>query len=173
MEQLGYSLINSANANNEIQSWGSIPGQVPGIPNIIFLPNGDSVNAPTLGTYGIYKLVKKMVSDDKPSIWHTKISENLSYDAANDQIVLTYVYPVQANKLPVTVTPLQLRKALRQQGLLANVVSIIQGFSDDDKDEFEYLLSFAPDNHLIQNAAITLGKTQNQINNLFRLAATL
>ena len=173
IEQIGYSLINIANSNNEIQSWGTVQGQVPGLPSIIFLPNGDSVCAPTLSQYGIYKFVKRMIDDNKPSIWHAKTSETISYDSANNQIVVTYNYPGPANLLPITVTPLQIRKALRQQGLLANVASFIQGLSDDDKDEWEYTLQVTPDNHIIQNAAISLGKTQNQVNNLFRLAATL
>jgi len=173
MEQIGYSLIDSSNANTEIQTWGNIPGQVPAIPSVIVLPNGDSVCAPTLSDYGVYKLIKRMVSDNKPSQWHRKTSESISYDTANNQVVVTYVYPGPANILPDSVTPLQIRKALRQQSLLANVVSYIQNLSDDDRDEWEYMLTITPDNHIIQNAAISLGKTQNQINNLFRLAATL
>lgn len=56
MTIVGYKLVDAE--GTEIQSWGGVWGQLPGVPNPIRLPNGDDVHAPEIGVaYQGYTLV--------------------------------------------------------------------------------------------------------------------
>lgn len=60
MEQIGYSLVDAANA--EIACWGDSLGQCAGMPSLLVLPGGDHVHGVTLGeTIGTtdYRLVRR------------------------------------------------------------------------------------------------------------------
>lgn len=57
MEQIGWSLVDGNGA--EVQSWGDVSGACAGVPNPIFLPNGDHVHAPQPGPVGSWQLVER------------------------------------------------------------------------------------------------------------------
>jgi hypothetical protein len=52
MEQIGYSLIDTG-TGEELQYWGSTPGQCAGSPEQIRLPNGDIIHCAPLGPLDI------------------------------------------------------------------------------------------------------------------------
>lgn len=87
--------------------------------------------------------------------------------------VAAYVAPVQDNSVPQSVTPLQARKALRQAGLKAQVDAYVATLSDEAREEWEYCISVERNNGLVNDAATALGMTEDQKDDLFRLAATL
>lgn len=79
----------------------------------------------------------------------------------------------RANRVPGQVTPLQMRKALRASGLRASVVAYLQTADEATVEAWEYATVIERDNEMIAGAAAALGKTTQEIDGLFRLAATL
>lgn len=80
---------------------------------------------------------------------------------------------VAVSDVPTSVTPLQARKALRQAGLKAQVDAYIATLSDEAQEEWEYCIAVERNNGLVSDAATALGMTEEQKDDLFRLAATL
>jgi hypothetical protein len=64
MEQIGYSLIDTS-TGEELQYWGSTPGQCVGSPEQIRLPNGDIIHCAPLGPLDIVH-----VTDAGPVVQH-------------------------------------------------------------------------------------------------------
>lgn len=64
---VGYKLIRESDGS-EVKTWGGVWGQCPGIPNPIYLPNGDHVHAPAPGeSYGGFKLVEWEMAPPPPT----------------------------------------------------------------------------------------------------------
>ena len=58
MDHIGYSLVDGA--GNEASFWGDTIGQIAGLPDVIALPNGDTVHGATLGEQlGAWRLVER------------------------------------------------------------------------------------------------------------------
>ena len=79
-----------------------------------------------------------------------------------------YVVPV-----PASASPLQIRKALRQMELKASIDAYLATQDDETQESWEYAVQIERDNPLIAAAAAELEKTDAEIDDLFRLAATL
>ena len=79
-----------------------------------------------------------------------------------------YVAPV-----PASVSPLQIRKALRQMEIKASIDAYLATQDDETQESWEYAVQIDRDNPLIAAAAAELEKTEADIDDLFRLAATL
>ena len=75
--------------------------------------------------------------------------------------------------VPPTVTPRQIRLALNATGLRATVESAVAAGSQDLKDWWEYALDIERNHPLIAGMAAQLGISDQQLDDLFRLAATL
>ena len=75
--------------------------------------------------------------------------------------------------VPSSVSPLQIRKALRQMELKASIDAYIATQDDETQESWEYAVQIDRDNPLIAAAAAELEKTEAEIDDLFRLAATL
>lgn len=75
--------------------------------------------------------------------------------------------------VPFSVTPLQIRKALRQVGLKAAVDGYLATLPEEVAEEWEYALEVRRDNPTILAAADALGMTEAQADDLFRLAGSL
>ena len=73
----------------------------------------------------------------------------------------------------MAVSPLQMRRALRQQGLMDAVTAYVAVQDTDTQDAWEYAVEIRRDDALIASAADALGKTPIEIDDLFRLAASL
>ena len=85
--------------------------------------------------------------------------------------IIDFVAP--AAEVPQTVTPLQMRRALRQVGFMDAVQQWAASAGPDAQDAWEYAVAFERSNSSIVAAAAALGKTPAQIDDLFRLAASL
>lgn len=75
--------------------------------------------------------------------------------------------------VPKSVTPLQIRKALRQSGLKTLVDSYIETLDEEVIEEWEYALEIRRDNPTLAAAVASLGMTESQADDLFRLAGSL
>lgn len=75
--------------------------------------------------------------------------------------------------VPESITPLQGRKALRAAGVFEAFKAFEATLTDEQRDELEYALQWSRDNPIIAAGAASLGLTSQQVDDLFRLAATL
>lgn len=75
--------------------------------------------------------------------------------------------------IPTIVTMRQARLALMQAGLLATVDSTIAAGSESDQITWEYATEVARNSPLVINLSDSLGLTEQQLDDLFTLAATL
>jgi hypothetical protein len=84
---------------------------------------------------------------------------------------------IEANLLAwrqdMVVSPLQMRRALRAQGLADAVAAYVAQQDADTQDAWEYAIQIRRDDALIVAAASALGKTPTEIDDLFRGAAAL
>lgn len=71
------------------------------------------------------------------------------------------------------ITPRQIRLALNQLGLRETVEQAVASGSQDLRDWWEYALDIERNNALVIGMAGQLGITEQQLDDLFRLAATL
>jgi hypothetical protein len=75
---------------------------------------------------------------------------------------------------PLTCTPFQIRAALTQQGLRAQVEAAVAASADQTiKDAWEYAQQFVENDKFITQMAAVLGKSPADIHALFQLAVTL
>lgn len=72
-----------------------------------------------------------------------------------------------------TVTPWQIRKALNAAGLRTAVEAAVAAADQTTKDAWEFAQEFRRDNPLIAAVATTMGKTEQEIDDLFTLARSL
>jgi len=83
-------------------------------------------------------------------------------------------FPPEAPPVPESVTPLQMRKALRSVGLKPAVDAFVAALGDEEAaEEWEYALAIERGNPMLNNAAAQLGMNAHQVDDLFRLAATM
>lgn len=75
--------------------------------------------------------------------------------------------------VPETVSPLQFRRALRQAGLYDAVAAYVATQDADTQDAWEYAVTIARTDPLVAQAAAGLGQSDDEVDDLFRLAATL
>lgn len=74
---------------------------------------------------------------------------------------------------PAAITPLQARKALRSAGLKAHLDAYVAGLSEAEQEEWEYATLVERSHPVIVNGGIALGLSEQQIDELFVLGATL
>lgn len=72
---------------------------------------------------------------------------------------------------PLSITPLQARRALRAAGLLGAVNGWIANQAEEVQEAWEYCVEVRRDDALIAGAAAALGLTEAQVDDLFRTAA--
>ncbi|CAO3457235.1 hypothetical protein [Azospirillum argentinense] len=80
--------------------------------------------------------------------------------------------PDDPTTVPVTVTPLQARKALRAAGLKAATDAFIATLPEEEQEEWDYAIEIRRDNAIIAKAAAHLGLDDDRIDALFRRAST-
>lgn len=100
-------------------------------------------------------------------------NERVVLDGESVEAVAAEFFPPVALPVPDSVTPLQMRKALRQLGLKAAVDAYIATLPEEVGDEWEYALAIERTNPLLQAAIPALGMTSEQADDLFRLAGSL
>lgn len=75
--------------------------------------------------------------------------------------------------VPVSVTPLQMRRALRATGLKATVDAALAAQSEEVREEWEFASEVRRDNATLNALGNDLGKSPADLDSLFQLAATL
>ncbi|MDP9413177.1 MAG: hypothetical protein M3Q08_03605 [Pseudomonadota bacterium] len=91
-----------------------------------------------------------------------------TYNLDGTQTTETFPDPV-----PASVQPLQMRKAIRQLGLKAQVDTYVTATTEEKREAWEYAISIPRSHGLVIEAAAAMGWTAAQVDDLFRLAATL
>jgi hypothetical protein len=90
-----------------------------------------------------------------------------------DNVALTPA-EIEANKPPIpnSVTPLQMRKALRAAGLKSTVDAYVETLDEEAQEAWEFCIEVKRDDTFIVDAVSKLGLTTKQRDDLFVLAAS-
>lgn len=75
--------------------------------------------------------------------------------------------------VPSSLSPLQARRALRQLGLKAAVDAYVATLGEEEQEEWEYAIEVQRTGPTINNGWALLGRSQAELDDLFRLGATL
>lgn len=144
MSQLvGYKLIDSN--GSVIEQWGGTWGQCPGVPNPIYLPNGNHIFSAEVGVdYDGFTLVDWMFSDAEC---------------------------LQAERENMACTPFQGRIALSEANLLSVVELAVTSADEKTKVAWEYATEWRRLSPMIVNLASALSLTDAQVDALFTEAA--
>jgi len=94
---------------------------------------------------------------------HTAAEQEAAYRAAKDAEM----------RRGMSVTPLQIRRALLRVGLLDDVTAFVEAADLETRMAWEYAVQIDRTNELIAAAAASIGATDEDVDELFRLAATL
>lgn len=81
--------------------------------------------------------------------------------------------PPQPTTVPSSVSMRQARLALLQFGILATVNNAIAAGTEADKITWEYATEVNRNDALVQNLSVSLGLTEQDLDNLFLLASSL
>lgn len=101
----------------------------------------------------------------------TEIRRALADWLAAGNTIAPYVAPTAP--VPASVSPLQARRALRQFGLLATVEAAVVAASDEVREAWEYAVEVRRDDPMLATVAAQQGLTDEQLDEMFRLAVTL
>jgi hypothetical protein len=94
-------------------------------------------------------------------------------DAHSNYVPPTPVEPTIEQKRAIMVCgPLQIRMALRSLGLLAGVKAAIALADEETQEAWEYAAEFKRMNPLVLSIQTLLGKTDEEVDDLFLLAST-
>lgn len=80
---------------------------------------------------------------------------------------------VDPRPVPVAVSPLQWRKALRNLGLKPAIDAFIAAADDETREAYEYAVEYRRDDPTLNTAAELLGKSSAELDDLFRHASAL
>jgi hypothetical protein len=117
--------------------------------------------------------------DDENQRWNvvqdTTTIERFGFTAADfpADVPDAPVYEAVAPSVPSQVSPAQIRIALNQMGLRAQVEAAVEAGSQDLKDWWEYSTEIQRNHPLVVQMATGLGVSVEQTDALFMLASTL
>jgi hypothetical protein len=97
-------------------------------------------------------------------------------DPKRYRVVSGAVTPIEQPEpslVPVSVSPWQIRRALNQLGLRASVEQAVAAADQDVKDGWEFATEFRRDNPLVAAFGQQLGITEEELDQLFILAANV
>ncbi len=94
------------------------------------------------------------------------------FERGGDYIKVFTGSDIPMQPVPESVTPRQIRLALTASGLRATVENTVKSGDQDLKDWWEYALDIERNNPLVVTMAAQLGINENQLDDLFRLAAS-
>ena len=100
-------------------------------------------------------------------------AEGACVERGPDYIIVYTGADIPSRTVPESVSPRQIRLALNATGLRVTVESAVASGTQDLKDWWEYALDIERNHALINGMAAQLNITEQQIDDLFRLAATL
>lgn len=81
--------------------------------------------------------------------------------------------PPPPNPVPDYVTPLQIRMAINMLGLREQVEAYVATLNQSEKDAWEYATVIERNNPILVNGAIAMGKTTEELDQVFILANSL
>lgn len=92
---------------------------------------------------------------------------------AEEEALRTANEVVAPAPVPQAVTPLQMRRALRQLSLKDMVNAFVAGAGEEAQEAWEYAIEVRRDDALVAAAAASIDMTSDDLDDLFRLAATM
>ena len=114
-------------------------------------------------SYGIEELAMVRAGDEADT---AAIDEELDRLSALPLVV-------DPRPVPVAVSPLQWRKALRVLGLKPAIDAFIAAADDEVREAYEYAVEYRCDDPTLNTAAELLGKSSADLDDLFRHASAL
>lgn len=124
------------------------------------------------GVFGPYKEVE-VLSDryraDGADLPFTVVGEGTISEAQPED----FPAPVVPTPVPASVTPRQIRQAMTAAGLRASVEAAIAAADQDTKDWYEFATEFRRDHAMVAALASALSVTEQQLDDLWTLAASL
>jgi len=103
----------------------------------------------------------------------TTITADQPVTAAQQAQVQAWHDAGAVNAVHASVTPLQMRRALRATGLKAIVDAALAAQSEEVREEWEFASEVRRDNATLNALGQSLGKSPADLDALFQLAATL
>jgi hypothetical protein len=159
-QKVGYKLVDEA--GNVINSWGGVWGQCPDVPNPLMLPNGDQVCAAEANvSYSGYTLIDWMMSPEEAPI--LPVTRRQFYQQCAVEGWTTQdsaLAAIQSNTIP------------------PEIESVINSMTDPNQ-QFQAkmaicgALQYDRYDPLLIEIANALGKTSEEVDNLFRNAINI
>ena len=118
-------------------------------------------------------MAKQRFDFETPECVAAMYADGAVFERGPDYIEVFTGSDIPARHVPDSVTPRQIRLALNSAGLRSTVDSAVSAGSQDIKDWWEYALEIERNHPLINGMAAQLGVSDSQLDDLFRLAATL
>jgi len=81
--------------------------------------------------------------------------------------------PIDQWRAAASVGPLQMRKALRQMGLMQQVKDFLATQDEETQEEWEYATVIERNYPMIETVRVGFGMTEEQVDDLFTLAGSL
>jgi hypothetical protein len=110
------------------------------------------------------------------------VHPSMQWITCPDEVVAGYTYEngvftapvVEPEPAPVimSVGPLQLRRALREVGMYAAVVAYVEAADEEIQEAWEYATEYRRDDPLFPVVQTAMELTDEDVDNLFALAAT-
>ena len=97
----------------------------------------------------------------------------VNYTSLIAEVRAAYVPPIPIPETISPVTPRQIRMALTRTGLRESVETAVAAGTQDLKDWYEFSTMFYRDQPLVIQMGESLGQTPEQLDGLWKLAATL
>jgi hypothetical protein len=116
-----------------------------------------------------------IVTDDETNVTMTVPTDPGNRDFREIMEQEVEIAPYVTPPIPVSssVSPLQMRKALRQIGLKAQTDAYITTLDEEEQEAWEYATIIMIDDPFIEGARVALGMSEAQRDDLFKLAASL
>jgi hypothetical protein len=84
-----------------------------------------------------------------------------------------FVHELEEVPVPYSISPLQARKALRASGMKTAVDAYVANLPEAEREEWEYATEIRRTNATLLAGAVLLSLTDENLDDLFRLGATL
>jgi len=118
-------------------------------------------------------MAKQRFDFETPECVAAMYADGAVFERGPDYIEVFTGLDIPARPVPDSVTPRQIRLALNASGFRQTVEQAVAAGSQDLRDWWEYALDIERNHQLINGMAAQLNITEQQIDDLFRLAATL
>lgn len=174
--QIGYSLVDET--GKEVSAFSQIPDFLqldaltcvsPVEVGAVYQINTGSEEEPIMKPL---RFVEKFLDVSAQQPFHSQTGT--SDPVFDGQVVIvTAQYSAAPDIVPAVITPLQVRLALNQAGLRAQVNAYVATLSQDEQDKWEYATTIERTNATLVAGTSALGMSVQQVDQLFQLAVGL